>query len=173
VPNIRQIERAEIAISAGEAELAANFALPVRATGLVIFAHGSGSSRRSPRNRHVAGVLNHGGLSTLLVDLLTKEEEAVDLHTAELRFDIGLLVTRLTAITDGRCGSRICKTSELDISEPARAPPLPWAPPPNAPISFRPWCRAEEGRILPVQFWAGSLHRVCLSWEATIPSSST
>lgn len=99
MPNIRQTERAEIAISAGEAELAANFALPVRATGLVIFAHGSGSSRRSPRNRHVAGVLNHGGLSTLLVDLLTKEEEAVDLHTAELRFDIGLLVTRLTAIT--------------------------------------------------------------------------
>jgi dienelactone hydrolase len=97
---MRQIEHAEISISAGEAELAAEIALPLRATGLVVFAHGSGSSRRSPRNRRVAGVLNHGGISTLLVDLLTEEEEAVDLRTAQLRFDIGLLIRRLTAITE-------------------------------------------------------------------------
>ncbi|MGD1073257.1 MAG: dienelactone hydrolase family protein [Bryobacteraceae bacterium] len=94
------IERAEITVSAGnKVELAADIAIPHGATGLVIFAHGSGSSRRSPRNRRVAGVLNHGLVATLLIDLLTEEEEAVDVRTAELRFDINLLVRRLTAIT--------------------------------------------------------------------------
>jgi dienelactone hydrolase len=93
------IERAEIMVSAGNVELATDIALPHDATGLVVFAHGSGSSRRSPRNRRVAGVLNHGAIATLLIDLLTEEEETVDVRTAELRFDINLLVRRLTAIT--------------------------------------------------------------------------
>src|SRR5207237_9296516 len=65
-----------------------------------LFAHGSGSSRLSPRNRHVARVLNEATLATLLVDLLTPEEEAIDARTAHLRFDISLLAQRLVAATD-------------------------------------------------------------------------
>ncbi|MGA2714735.1 MAG: dienelactone hydrolase family protein [Bryobacteraceae bacterium] len=94
------IERAEITVPAGKVELVADLSLPDRATGVVIFAHGSGSSRRSPRNRRVAGMLNQGAIATILIDLLTEEEEAVDVRTAELRFDINLLVRRLTAITE-------------------------------------------------------------------------
>lgn len=94
------IEHAEITVPAGRVELNADLSLPDRATGLVIFAHGSGSSRHSPRNRRVAGALNQGAIATILIDLLTEEEEAVDVRTAELRFDIGLLARRLTAITD-------------------------------------------------------------------------
>jgi dienelactone hydrolase len=70
------------------------------ALGVVLFAHGSGSSRYSPRNRHVARTLNSAGLATLLIDLLTREEEAVDLQTAHLRFDIGLLADRLIGAVD-------------------------------------------------------------------------
>ena len=81
-------------------ELAGDIALPVRAKGLVVFAHGSGSSRRSPRNRHVADVLNQGSIGTVLIDLLTEQEEVVDLRTADLRFNIPLLGQRLVAITD-------------------------------------------------------------------------
>jgi dienelactone hydrolase len=66
----------------------------------VLFAHGSGSSRFSPRNNFVARVLNQAGLGTLLFDLLTKDEEAIDLRTARLRFDIALLSQRLVAATD-------------------------------------------------------------------------
>ena len=91
----------EILIPVGKkVELAADVAIPAAATGLVLFAHGSGSSRRSPRNRHVAEVLNAGAIATILTDLLTAEEEEIDEYNAELRFDIGLLVRRLTAITD-------------------------------------------------------------------------
>lgn len=67
--------------------------------GVVLFAHGSGSGRFSPRNQYVAGVLQGAGLATLLIDLLTKEEEAVDLQTRELRFDIELLTARVIAAT--------------------------------------------------------------------------
>jgi len=69
--------------------------VPGDASGLVVFAHGSGSSRRSPRNRSVAGALQHRGLATLLFDLLTAAEGEVDQQTAQLRFDIGLLAERL------------------------------------------------------------------------------
>jgi putative phosphoribosyl transferase len=82
-------------VDAGGAE--GNLVVPVGARGLVLFAHGSGSSRFSPRNRYVAGVLEDAGLATLLVDLLTTGEEQIDLRTRELRFDIGLLAERLLA----------------------------------------------------------------------------
>jgi pimeloyl-ACP methyl ester carboxylesterase len=72
--------------------------VPAGAAGLVIFAHGSGSSRHSPRNRFVAGVINREGLGTLLMDLLTEEEERVDEMTRELRFDIGLLGRRVAQV---------------------------------------------------------------------------
>jgi putative phosphoribosyl transferase len=77
----------------------ASLGVPERATGMVLFAHGSGSSRHSPRNRYVAGVLNDGEIATLLLDLLTPEEEAFDRRTAALRFDIQLLARRLIAAT--------------------------------------------------------------------------
>jgi dienelactone hydrolase len=74
--------------------------MPPAAGAVVLFAHGSGSSRHSPRNRFVAGRLNEAGLATLLIDLLTEEEGAVDEHTAHLRFDIELLADRLVGGTD-------------------------------------------------------------------------
>lgn len=74
--------------------------IPERAYGIVVFAHGSGSSRRSSRNRYVASVLQQGELATLLMDLLTPEEEQIDVQTAHLRFDIPLLARRLMDATD-------------------------------------------------------------------------
>jgi len=70
--------------------------IPVGANGIVLFAHGSGSSRHSPRNQYVARVIRGGGIGTLLFDLLTREEESVDIYTRHLRFDIRLLAQRLT-----------------------------------------------------------------------------
>jgi dienelactone hydrolase len=91
---------ATIRIDADGVELEGTLHVPAEATGVVLFAHGSGSSRHSPRNRSVAQELHRAALATLLTDLLTGEEEAVDARTAELRFDIGLLARRLTAGTD-------------------------------------------------------------------------
>ena len=87
-------------ITAGRATLEGDLNIPEGARGIVLFAHGSGSSRHSPRNRHVAQLLSQAQLATLLVDLLTAEEEAIDLRTAQLRFDIGLLAARLAGVTD-------------------------------------------------------------------------
>jgi putative phosphoribosyl transferase len=89
-----------IQIRVGRVALEGNLSLPERAGGVVLFAHGSGSSRHSPRNRHVAQMLNRANLATLLVDLLTPEEEALDVRTAHLRFDIGLLTGRLIGAID-------------------------------------------------------------------------
>src|SRR5437762_13394262 len=75
--------------------LRGDLTVPESALGIVLFAHGTGSSRHSPRNRAVASVLQQAGLATLLMDLLTADEETVDLRTAELRFDIDLLARRL------------------------------------------------------------------------------
>jgi putative phosphoribosyl transferase len=86
-----------VTIEAGEVRLLADLVVPAGALGLIVFAHGSGSSRRSTRNRFVAKVLQNGGFATLLLDLLTLEEERVDDRTAQLRFDIGLLAERLLA----------------------------------------------------------------------------
>lgn len=80
--------------------LDADLGVPDAARGIVLFAHGSGSSRRSPRNRRVAHALHGGGWATLLMDLLTPEEEDVDLRTRELRFDIPRLASRLTGAAD-------------------------------------------------------------------------
>jgi len=94
------VEERAIRIATGRVTLEGNLNLPQGARGVVLFAHGSGSSRHSPRNRHVAAVLNEGKLATLLIDLLTPDEEAIDLRTAQLRFDIGLLAERLVGTTD-------------------------------------------------------------------------
>jgi pimeloyl-ACP methyl ester carboxylesterase len=85
----------EVYVPAGEALLAGELQLPTGATGLVLFAHGSGSGRHSPRNQYVAQVIREFGVGTLLFDLLTPEEKAIDQRTRHLRFDIGLLARRL------------------------------------------------------------------------------
>ncbi|HEY8741844.1 MAG TPA: alpha/beta hydrolase [Chloroflexota bacterium] len=95
----RRLQR-DVLVAAGTLNLEGTLTLPPGARGIVLFAHGSGSSRHSPRNRAVAGVLQEAGLATLLFDLLTAQEEAVDQVTAHLRFDIGLLAARLVAATD-------------------------------------------------------------------------
>jgi putative phosphoribosyl transferase len=94
------MEEREVRVSAGPVELEGILAIPEGAQGIVLFAHGSGSGRHSPRNRYVAEVLREAGLATLLIDLLTPEEEEVDLRTRPLRFDIGLLADRLAGATD-------------------------------------------------------------------------
>ena len=80
--------------------LSGDLVVPERAEGIVVFAHGSGSGRHSPRNQYVAGILQQGMLATLLLDLLTDAEEQVDLESGHLRFDIGLLARRLLEATD-------------------------------------------------------------------------
>ncbi len=89
-----------VRIPAGGLMLGADLAIPKPAKGVVIFAHGSGSSRHSSRNRFVAAQLQAAGLATLLMDLLTESEESVDSISGHLRFDIGLLAERLAAATE-------------------------------------------------------------------------
>jgi putative phosphoribosyl transferase len=89
----------EVHIAAGRATLEGNLTIPSGATAVVLFAHGSGSSRHSSRNQFVARQLNDARLATLLFDLLTPEEEAIDLRTREHRFNIGLLAERLVHAT--------------------------------------------------------------------------
>ena len=89
----------EVQIHAGRAVLSGNLNIPKDANALVLFAHGSGSSRHSPRNQFVARTLNEAGLATLLFDLLTPEEEAIDMRTREHRFNIHLLAERLVHAT--------------------------------------------------------------------------
>lgn len=89
-----------VQIPVGPVRLEGMLTLPERAQGIVVFAHGSGSSRHSPRNRFVADMLSQAGLATLLMDLLTLEEEALDQQTGQHRFNIGLLAERLVSATD-------------------------------------------------------------------------
>src|SRR5918997_947224 len=94
------IQRTDVMVRAGEVSLEGNLAVPEDAAAIVVFAHGSGSSRHSPRNRFVADAFNALGLATLLFDLLTPNEETIDLRTGVLRFDIKLLADRLTGAVD-------------------------------------------------------------------------
>jgi len=89
----------EVQIHAGCTVLSGNLTVPEKAVALVLFAHGSGSSRHSPRNQFVARTLNDAGIATLLFDLLTPDEEAIDMRTREHRFNIGMLAERLVHAT--------------------------------------------------------------------------
>jgi putative phosphoribosyl transferase len=93
-------DRRDVLVRSGDSILHATLDVPEDATGIVLFAHGTGSSRLSPRNRYVARILNDNGLATLLVDLLTRDEERVDLETRRLRFDVVRLARRLVAAID-------------------------------------------------------------------------
>ena len=92
-------DKREVLIDVDGARLEGKLALPKGARGLVLFAHGSGSSRHSPRNRHVAQIFQSQGIATLLFDLLTSNEEPVDRYTGELRFDVPFLAKRLIGAT--------------------------------------------------------------------------
>jgi putative phosphoribosyl transferase len=94
------IDEAPVRIGAGRVALEGNLTVPDGARGVVLFAHGSGSGRHSPRNRFVAEQLVSAGVGTLLFDLLTEEEERAEMYTRHLRFDIGLLAGRLVGATD-------------------------------------------------------------------------
>jgi putative phosphoribosyl transferase len=94
------VDERTVGVAVGRALLNGDLRMPTNARGIVVFAHGSGSSRLSPRNRFVADDLVQDGLATFLIDLLTQDEESVDLETAELRFDIPLLAERLGGVTD-------------------------------------------------------------------------
>lgn len=114
MPSVRKtrLEKAgEVHIPAGSVELSGELHVPEGASGLVLFAHGSGSSLHSPRNQYVARVIRNASVGTLLFDLLTRDEEAIDSRTRHLRFDIGLLAGRLVAATDWL--ARESKTSHL------------------------------------------------------------
>ena len=100
-PGHAGVERArDVQIASGAATLAGELNVPASAQGVVLFAHGSGSSRHSQRNQFVARVIRAAGVGTLLFDLLTREEEAVDIYTRHLRFDIQLLAGRLVDATN-------------------------------------------------------------------------
>ena len=123
-----KMEEGAVRVTAGTATLDGNLTIPKGARAVVLFAHGSGSSRHSPRNLLVARLLNEAKLATLLVDLLTPDEEEIDVHTAHLRFDIELLAERLAVATEWLI--QYSKTCRLPIgyfgaSTGAAAPVLP------------------------------------------------
>ena len=94
------VQSAAVQMKAGRVLIEGDLAIPPKVGGLVVFAHGSGSSRFSRRNRSVAGVLQGGGFATLLLDLLTREEEAIDEQTREFRFDVNRLGHRVVTAID-------------------------------------------------------------------------
>ena len=93
-------EEMDVRVGAGDVTLEGTLGIPEQPRGVVLFAHGSGSSRFSPRNRYVARILRDHGLGTLLIDLLTPQEEEIDLVTRHLRFNIRLLAERLVGAVD-------------------------------------------------------------------------
>jgi dienelactone hydrolase len=98
--NDNRLQTQEVGIAAGGVQLNGALTIPEAAHAIVVFAHGSGSSRSSPRNRHVAEVLHAAGLATLLFDLLTEQEHRLDQVSGQYRFDIPLLAGRLEAVLD-------------------------------------------------------------------------
>lgn len=107
------VRHQSVQVKADGAVLDGDLDLPTDARGVVLFAHGSGSGRHSPRNRAVAAELQRAGLATLLADLLTRDEEQADARTAEFRFNIPLLATRLVALADWLGGHE--PTARLDL----------------------------------------------------------
>ena len=163
----------EVQIPAGRAVLSGNLTIPDNSMALVLFAHGSGSSRHSPRNQFVARTLNGGGLGTLLFDLLTPEEEALDIYTREHRFNISLLAERLVHATKWTRQQEEMRDLQSDISAQAQA-------------ALRHWLQQRKfhttsGRSFPVvdvPIWLAmpcqkSKRRHCLSSAATMTLSSS
>ena len=108
-----QREARPVRVAIGPNVLAGDLAVPEQARGFVMFAHGSGSSRFSPRNRYVADTLHQHRLATLLIDLLTQQEEELDEVTGRLRFDIAMLADRLVAL--GRWAQQESRLMDLRV----------------------------------------------------------
>jgi putative phosphoribosyl transferase len=124
MPKQNNLLEIQVRIPAGDAVLDGDLAIPSGANGIVAFAHGSGSSRHSPRNRSVARVIQEAGVGSLLFDLLTREEESVDVFTRHLRFDIELLTARLIEATrwlDGQEETRNLRVGYFGSSTGAAA----------------------------------------------------
>jgi hypothetical protein len=152
-----------VQIPSGMAVIEGDLIIPSSPSGTVVFAHGSGSSRHSARNRYVARVLTEAGFATLLIDLFTVDEEVADALTSHLRFDISFLAQRLIAATDWLAGHPEIRRQPLAIS--ARAPgPLPrYSRRPGAPTEWRQSSRAVDGRISPGRRSVQSVRRRCSS----------
>jgi putative phosphoribosyl transferase len=136
------VEERLVRVTAAPASRDGNLSLPEGSRAIVLFAHGSGSSRHSSRNRHVARLLNEAGLATLLIDLLTPDEEVIDARTAHLRFDIDLLAERLVVATDWLTQYPDTQAFRLAASAPAPVPRPRWWRRPSAPT----WVRALVSR---------------------------
>lgn len=109
------IEHAPVTVAVNSVSLEGDLSVPTAAKAVVLFAHGSGSSRHSPRNRYVADMLNEVGLATLLIDLLTEDEQQVDLQTSHLRFDISFLALRLEALAKWLTGQSEVRDLKLGL----------------------------------------------------------
>ena len=149
-----------VRITVGGVTLDGDLARSPHSGGIVLFAHGSGSSRHSPRNRRVAEHLQRAHLGTLLMDLLTADEEQLDLRSRELRFDIGLLARRLVGVSTGWPPAS-AESSGRGCSEPAPVRPPPWWPPPSGPTGWLRWCPAAAGRTWPARPWRACWRRPC------------
>src|SRR5579884_660280 len=136
-----------VSIPIGPIAVSGDLAVPDNARGIVIFAHGTGSSRHSPRNRFVAQVLQQSGLATLLMDLLTPQEESFDSATGELRFNVQLLAARLVAATEWLAGCSATRSSSRATLAPAQAPQPRWWRPPGCRAASEPSFPAAGGPI--------------------------
>jgi hypothetical protein len=154
----------EVSVSFGEGVVGDAFLrLPERARGLVLFAHGSGSSRRSPRNAFVADALAAGRFASLLLDLLTPEEESIDMRTGALRFDIGLLARRLVAATRWARGEPSSRDLPLGYFGAAPARRQRSSRPQRCATRSVRSSRAAAGRILQARTFLTSPRRRCSS----------
>ena len=136
----------EVEVVAGPVSVAGHLTIPKRSTGIVVFAHGSGSSRHSPRNRYVADVLNAAGLATVLFDLLTAAEER---NRANV-FDIELLAHRLVDVTSWLTGQPDTASLPVGYSVPVRERARPWSRPPIPERTSQRWSPAAGGPTSPV-----------------------
>ena len=153
--------RESLQIPVAGAVLGTDLAVPQHARGMVVFAHGSGSSRHSPRNRYVAAELQKAGLATVLADLLTPAEEGRDARSGELRFDIGLLAARVAAVTDWVAADQRTAGLGMGCSARARGPPRRWWLLRNGPGPSRPSFPAGGARTWPDSTSAECASQLC------------
>lgn len=162
---------ASVQIVTADALLEGDLVLPRPTRGLVVFAHGSGSSRFSTRNRHVAERLQSTGLGTLLMDLLTPDEEALDLRTQCFRFDIPLLAGRVVGILDWLTKQLQAQGGRSTFSGQVPVQPPPSSPPHKGPRSYGPWSLEEADRTSPGARSRGRAPRLCSSSVRSMPKS--
>jgi hypothetical protein len=145
------VRNEELSVLTATGRLAGHLTVPADARGLVVFAHGSGSSRHSPRNRFVARALNEAGFGTFLLDLLTPAEE----ETRASVFDVERLATRLAAVTRAWCTCRSATSAR------APGPRRPWSRRPSPAYGSARSCRAADGPTSPATGWAWCTPRPC------------